>query len=278
MAEKIKSKYAGVYYIIVPGPGGRGSDRKFYIKYRRGDRGSKEINELVGTESQDWTEKRALDERLRRKAGDAMSNAEKRQELFEERQARKTLATYSEIWDGYLANGRGRRPDLSIRNDISLHNQHLDVCLGDRPVSEIRICDISELRKEAEKKGLSPQSVKHIVSLVRRVLRWGVKHGLCRMPENLLFDMPSVDNKKTETMTGSQLGAYLKALDDEPDQVGAAILRLALATGMRKSAILALRWEDIDIERGLIALRGENGKNGKTAILPLNDVAMEIIL
>lgn len=119
--------------------------------------------------------------------------------------------------------------------------------------------------------------VKHILGLVRRILRWGVKQGLCRMPENLIFDMPYVDNQKTETMTSAQLAAYLAALDDEPDQVAASVLRLALATGMRKSAILALRWDDIDLERGLVSLRGENAKSGKTAILPLNNMAMEII-
>ena len=97
------------------------------------------------------------------------------------------------------------------------------------------------------------------------------------MPENLIFDMLYVDNQKTETMTAAQLAAYLKALDEEPDQVAASVLRLALATGMRKSAILALRWNDIDLERGLITLRGENAKSGKTAILPLNNMAMEII-
>lgn len=128
-----------------------------------------------------------------------------------------------------------------------------------------------------EKKGLSAQTVKHVLGLVRRVLRWGVKQNLCRMPENLIFDMPYVDNQKTETMTSAQLAAYLKALDEEQDQVGAAVLRLALTTGMRKTAILSLRWEDIDLERGYITLRGENAKSGRTAILPLNNMAMEII-
>lgn len=277
MAEKIKSKYAGVYYVIAAGAGGRASEKKFYIKYRRGGRGSKEINELLGTESQGWTEKRASDERQRRKAGDARSNAEKREALLLEQKAQEQLVTYAEIWEAYLACGKGRRPCHSVRNDVNLHNQHLSESLGDRPVAEIRTADISQLRKKAESQGLAAQTVKNILGQVRRVLRWGAKQGLCRMPEGLVFDMPKVDNLKTETITKDQLAAYLKALDEESDQVGASVLRLALATGMRKTAILSLRWEDIDLERGYITLRGENAKNGKTAILPLNDVAMAII-
>lgn len=160
---------------------------------------------------------------------------------------------------------------------MSLHNIHIAPLLDKKHAESIQTRDIAALRKNAEKKGLSPQMVKHILGLVRRVLRWGVKQGLCRMPEKLIFDMPFVDNQKTETMTSVQLAAYLAALDEESDQVAASVLRLALAPGMRKSAILALRWDDIDLDRGLITLRGENAKSGKTAILPLNNMAMEII-
>lgn len=277
MEKKFKSKYAGVYFVIVLGPGGRGNEKKFYIKYRRGGRGSKEIHELLGSESQGWTEKRASDERLRRKTGNALSNTEKREALLEEQKTREMVLTYSEVWNAYHEHGKGKRSKRSLQTDVSLNKQHISPFLDKKSVAEMKTDDIAAMRKKAEEKNLSPQMVKHVLALVRRVLRWGVKHGLCRMPENLIFDMPQVDNQKTETMTSTQLAAYLKALDEEPDQETAAILRLALATGMRKSAILALRWEDIDLERGYITLRGENAKSGKTAVLPLNNAAISIL-
>lgn len=275
MADEIKSKYPGVYYSIIPGPGGRGSEKKFYIKYRRGGRGSKEIHELLGSESQGWTEKRASDERLRRKAGDAKSNSEKREAILDEQKESRASATYNEVWAAYFEANAEKRSIKKV--DCSRHAQHVGPFMGERVIGTLQTSDMAALRKSAEKKGLSPQTVKHVLGLVRRVLRWGVKHGHCRMPENLVFDMPHVDNQKTETMTSGQLAAYLRALDEEQDQVGAAILRLALTTGMRKTAILSLRWEDIDLERGFITLRGENAKSGRTAVLPLNDMARDII-
>lgn len=278
MAEKrLKTKYPGVYYSIVPTAAGRGSEKKFYIMYRRGGRGSPQICELLGSESQGWTEKRASDERLRRKSGQAQSNTEKREALLEEQKARQMLSTYDQVWQAYHEYGKGKRPGPSLKSDFNLYKRELFDFLGAKPVEAIQTSDIAVLRKKAENRGLSPQMVKHILGLVRRVLRWGVKHGLCRMPESLVFDMPHVDNMKTETMTPAQLESYLRALDEEPDQQAAAVLRLALATGMRKSAILALRWDDLDLERGYITLRGENAKSGKTAVLPLNDAAMSII-
>jgi integrase len=46
----------------------------------------------------------------------------------------------------------------------------------------------------------------------------------------------------------------LKPLIRRADQNAAALLRLALATGMRKGALLALRWDDINFELGFITL------------------------
>ena len=101
---------------------------------------------------------------------------------------------------------------------------------------------------------------------------------MCEMinPAKLHFDMPKVDNQKTETMTKLLLLAYLKALDEEPNQHSAAFIRLALATGMRKGAIMALRWDDLDFERGFITLRGDSAKKGKTERIPMSLACRQI--
>ncbi|MFI3271477.1 MAG: tyrosine-type recombinase/integrase [Pseudomonadota bacterium] len=49
----------------------------------------------------------------------------------------------------------------------------------------------------------------------------------------------------------------------------ANMVRLALATGMRRGALLGLQWQDLDFQRGHITLRGEEAKNGKTCTIPM---------
>ncbi len=84
------------------------------------------------------------------------------------------------------------------------------------------------------------------------------KYGYAAKPASsqLRFNMPRVDNKKTENMTDAELAAYLKALDEETDQNAANCLRLALYTGMRKTALFNLKWSDIDFDSNMITLRG----------------------
>ena len=86
-----------------------------------------------------------------------------------------------------------------------------------------------------------------------------------------------MDNQKTETLTHEQLIALKKALDEEPDQNAAAFMCLALAIGMRRGALMGLRWDDLDFARGFITLRGEIAKKGKTEVIPMIKAAREIL-
>lgn len=125
----------------------------------------------------------------------------------------------------------------------------------------------------------SPQTVKHVLGLLRRIINFGTKKGHCLPinPARLYFEMPSVDNEKTENLNTTQLACYLQALDDEPDQCAVAFLRLALVTGMRKGALMNLRWDDVDFDSGFITLRGNVAKKGKTERIPLNQSARDVL-
>lgn len=55
-------------------------------------------------------------------------------------------------------------------------------------------------------------------------------------------------------------------------------LQLALHTGMRKGEMLELEWERVDLDEGLVYLRGEHQKNGRFGSVPLNDVAKSALV
>ena len=51
-------------------------------------------------------------------------------------------------------------------------------------------------------------------------------------------------------------------------------MKLAAFTGIRRGGLFDLEWSDIDFERGFITIRN---KGGKDEILPLNDMAREVL-
>jgi len=94
---------------------------------------------------------------------------------------------------------------------------------------------------------------------------------------HLHFEMPVVDNVKTEFLTNDQILRLKRVLDEEPDRLAAGFFMLALTTGMRKGALLGLLWQDVDFEKGFITLRGDTAKKGKTDIIPLSEASRSVL-
>jgi integrase len=63
---------------------------------------------------------------------------------------------------------------------------------------------------------------------------------------------PRVVKPQHSTWTGSQLRTFLSALP--PEDRWAPLWVLAAATGMRRGELLALRWSEVDLENGVIAV------------------------
>lgn len=175
-----------------------------------------------------------------------------------------------------------KNSDKPILRADKPYMKHLEA-LHDKELITLTNKDLTDLKDRLAQtigqrtgKFLSPQTQKHVLALLRRLLRFASEKELCPIP-NLNFKMPIVDNTKTEFMTDEQLARYIHALNTDKDQTGANILRFALLTGIRKSAILALQWCDVDMKRGFVTLQGTSAKSGKTNILPLSEEALQVL-
>lgn len=273
VVPRIKTKYPGVFYRVGKRLGGKGEEQIFYIVFKKD---GKVLEEKVGRQYADnMSAAKAAGIRAERMEGRRSSRKEQRQASLAAKEAERARVTIGTLW----VRSQEVFPDRDWRADASRYTLYLEKAFGAKQPAEILTSDIDALRLQLAREKKSPQTIKHVLALLRRLIRFGVKKGLCPMPEpsRLSFEMPTVDNEKTETLTQSQLKRYLEALDREEDQRAAAFLRLALATGMRKGALLALRWGDIDFEKGFITLRGEAAKKGKTERIPLSSGALSIL-
>ena len=55
------------------------------------------------------------------------------------------------------------------------------------------------------------------------------------------------------------------------------VVLFALATGLRQGNVLKLTWDQVDLERRIVAITGYDMKNGESLGVPLNDVAAGVL-
>lgn len=272
--SRIKTNYPGIFYRITERKGKRGEERVYYIVFKQD---GKVIEEKVGRQyADDMTPAKASGIRAERIEGKRVSRKDIREAALAARAAEDAKPTIIKLWNQYqqfFDDGKTRKPDTSR------YHLYIENIFGDKTPGEITTLDVDKLRQKLLKIGKSAQTAKHVLALLRRIIMFGVKKGLCAAPDpsKLHFEMPRIDNQKTESLSANQLKKYLEAIDKEPDQEAVAFLRLALVTGMRKGALMALQWTDIDFESGFILLRGEAAKKGKTERIPLSHAARAIL-
>jgi len=277
MAKRNKTQYQGVFFreeLRLESKSQK--ERVYYIRYRTGGRDAKMVEERAGRESEGMTAARANQIRADRARRKDLPNREKRAIEEAARLADASRPTIERLWRLY----RDSLPERKRWDtDESRYDKYLKEPFGKKVPSEIITLDIDRLRIQLTKLNRAPATVKGVMDLLQRLIRFGAKKGLSTMPEmsRLHFSFPKLDSVKTENMTADQMQAYLEALDAEPNKAAAAFLRLALATGMRKGALLALRWDDVDFDFGFITLRGAVAKKGKTERIPLSAAARAIL-
>jgi len=258
--KRHKTNYPGVYYIMGTHVSSGKPERVYYIRYRKD---GKMIEEKAGRQFQnDMTPAKASRIRGKRIDGDEVSNEERRK-------AEEGTWSLDKIWEEYKRQNSHLK---GLKIDAYRFKKHLKPPLGHKPPSEIYTIDVDRLRLR-KLKGKSPQSIKLVLSLLKRIINFGVKKGLCPAPDpaKLHITIPKVDNTTTEDLAPDQLKKLLKTLDESANQPVACMMKLALYTGMRRGEMFKLKWSDIDFENEFITLRNPNG--GKTESIPLNDAA-----
>ena len=267
-AKRFKTPYPGVYYIEGTAVSTGKPERIYYIRYRKD---GKLIEEKAGRQFQDdMKPARAAHLRTMRVRGRQLSNRERREAAQAEAEAAVSKWTIDRLWEQY----KSQKPvSKGLRTDEGRYQNYINPDFGEKEPKELIQLDVDRLRIRLLKKR-KPQTVKHVLALLKRVVNFGVNKGLCQ-GLGFKIEMPRVNNLKTEDLTTEQFSSLLMSINKDHDLQAANLMRLALFTGMRRSELFRLRWEDIDFERGFIHIRDPKG--GPDQVIPMNDFARQVL-
>jgi len=268
MSRRIKTSYPGVYYRNARRIGGKGTEKIYYIVFKKA---GKVYEEKVGRQYVDnMTPAKASLIRGERIEGRRLSRKELREARKAVLEAENNRWIIDRLWEEYKA----QRPDSKgLRTDDNRYQNYIKPRFGNKEPKEIIQLDVDRLRINLLKKK-KPQTVKHVLALLKRISNFGVKKNLTQ-GVNFIIEMPRVNNLKTEDLSPNQLSRLLEAIEEDTNIQAANLMRMALFTGMRRGELFKLRWEDIDFDRGFISIREPKG--GPDQKIPLNDAARDLL-
>ncbi len=128
--------------------------------------------------------------------------------------------------------------------------------LGIRKVPTLRAADLdvfySNLFRQGGDGG-SAQSGPPTHALIRRLLSQAVKWGWCAANPAANASRPKVRHHEVHLPTPEQVVALPKVATDRDPDLGCC-LRLPAVTGARRGELCALKWSDVDLDAGLLAI------------------------
>jgi integrase len=266
--KRHKTSYPGVFYREAERIGGKGLEKVYYIVFKKD---GKVHEEKVGRQyADDMTPARASKIRADRVEGKRPSRKELRAMREAEKKAVANRWTLDRLWEEYSTP---RPLNKGLITDRGRYQNFIKPDFGHKEPHEILSLDIHRLKNKLSKTH-KPQTVKHVLLLLQRLVNFGVNKGLCSGLD-FKIEMPMVHNLKTEDLTPEQLSALMAAIDQEYDIQAANMMRLPLCTGMRRGELFRLKWTDLDFEKDFIHIR--NPKGGRDQVIPMNQVAREVL-
>lgn len=98
---------------------------------------------------------------------------------------------------------------------------------------------------------LAPKSVRNAHVVLRRALQDAVRWNLIARNPADLADAPRTSRVEMRVWSADQVRTFLEATTTHPLHVG---WFLAATTGMRRGEVLGLRWRDVDLDAGRLAV------------------------
>ncbi len=186
---------------------------------------------------------------------------------------KKTFADLTESWMTTRALHK-----RSIDSDVSRLRAHLTPAFGKLDLQEITYARIEAFK--AERAGMAPQSLRHLLILLGSMLKHA--HRLGWLPLLPPIDKPRVrvnGNDFEYLRTTEEVHRFLRAAKDEGVDAY-TLYTTAVYTGMRQGELAALRWECINLEQGLITVsRSFDGptKAGDVRYVPIMNVLLPVL-
>lgn len=137
---------------------------------------------------------------------------------------------------------------------------HVIPSLGSMSLTQLKPEHLQKYYAEKQSGGLSAQTVRHHHTVLHKALQTALEWGILARNVADVITPPRVQRTDMQTWTEDDITRFLEAAKGTPYYT---LFYAALFTGMRRSELLALRWQDVDfilsqvyVHRSMHCLKG----------------------
>lgn len=196
------------------------------------------------------------------------------------REARRNDPTVAELCDDYMSlHAERHKRSRSIQQDRSMIDRFIKPELGKLRVSDPGLSrEIEDLHR---KLSMHPYQANRVLALISKMFSLAVKwrwrsdnpaRGITRNAEAVRESTLKPDEAERLVAALAAWRAKGKRYDRTADAI-----ELLLLTGARRSEVLGMRWEQLDLEAGVWTKPAATTKQKKTHVVPLVEPAVAIL-
>jgi len=129
---------------------------------------------------------------------------------------------------------------------------HIRPALGRTKLKNLTTAHVRWFYRERLDSGLAPATVHKLHAILHKALKTAVADSL--IPRNAAagLRLPRITREEINPLNPEETCRLLEAASGDRLE---ALYVLAIATGLRQGELLALNWEDVDLERGVLRVR-----------------------
>lgn len=176
-------------------------------------------------------------------------------EIKKSRLAPKTYHSYKSEIDRHIKPKIGKIR-LQLLDAMTLQEYYSSMETSGRIIAEPKKGKGGK-KKEVERKkdvppGLSQRTVNYHHKIMSAALKQAVKWKYISTNPAAYVDVPTFEKKEMQVLYKGELEKFLKLIESHMDY---RVIFVAVMTGMRQGEVLGLRWQDIDLDYGMINVR-----------------------
>jgi integrase len=184
--------------------------------------------------------------------------------------AASKATTLADAYESFMAV-KDRRPSTEKDYEM-LWRLHMPAKLKSKPIADITVADIDKLKTEIgrTKRRTANKVVVLLASIMSKAGRWADNpaRGIDRYEESV----------RTRRLKGEELLRLWEALDDDTSRtLWADFFKILIVTGARRTALCAMRWEDLDLDAGVWVVPAVWSKNRREMAIPLTTAAVDVL-